>query len=90
MAIIQGGPVETAFGVYNDFFAYHNGVYVWDGVSPHAGSHAVKVLGWGNRDGLDYWLCANSWGTGWGRDGFFKIAFGQCGICGFAVAGDAA
>ena len=27
-----------------------------------------------------YWICKNSWGPGFGESGFFKIAFGQCGI----------
>jgi len=29
---------------------------------------------------MDYWLCANSWGTSWGEDGFFKIKVGDSGI----------
>lgn len=37
------------------------------------GGHAVKLLGWGNEGGKDYWLCANSWNTNWGINGFFKI-----------------
>lgn len=89
LAILQGGPLETTFGVYNDFFSYKSGVYVYNGTAAHAGGHAVKVLGWGKENGLDYWLCANSWGSGWGDQGYFKIAFGQCGICGSAIAGDA-
>ena len=38
------------------------------------GGHAVKLIGWGTENGLDYWLCANSWGTSWGMNGFFKLA----------------
>jgi cathepsin B len=45
-----------------------------------AGGHAVKVLGWGNEGGVDYWLCANSWSADWGMEGFFKIKMGDCGI----------
>ena len=44
------------------------------------GGHAVKMLGWGNENGVDYWLCANSWTTNWGENGYFKIKMGDCEI----------
>ena len=31
--------------------------------------HAVKILGWGVENGVDYWLAANSWNTHWGDKG---------------------
>jgi len=37
------------------------------------GGHAVKLLGWGTQGGLNYWLCANSWGPSWGENGYFKM-----------------
>lgn len=39
-------------------------------------------LGWGVEGKTPYWLCANSWGTSFGIDGFFKIYRGhdECGI----------
>ena len=78
-AIYAGGPMETGFTVYQDFFNYKSGVYkhVSGGV---AGGHAVKMLGWGVEGGQKYWLCANSWGADWGLAGFFKIAVGDSGI----------
>jgi cathepsin B len=77
--IAASGPVETGFTVYEDFFAYKSGVYhhVSGGV---AGGHAVKIVGWGVENGTNFWLCANSWGTGFGISGFFKIQQGDCGI----------
>ena len=77
--LYNNGPMEGAFTVYEDFFNYKSGVYyhVSGGV---AGGHAIKVLGWGVESGLNYWLCANSWGVGWGMTGFFKIKQGDCGI----------
>lgn len=45
--------------------------------------HAVKIIGWGEEDGIPYWLAANSWGDGWGElKGFFKILRGanECNI----------
>lgn len=77
--IYANGPMETDFTVYNDFFNYASGVYQHV-YGAYAGGHAVKILGWGTENGVDYWLCANSWGTGWGLDGFFKIKQGDCGI----------
>ena len=44
------------------------------------GGHAVKCIGYGTEKGVDYWLMANSWGTQWGEDGFFKIKQGDCGV----------
>jgi len=44
------------------------------------GGHAVKILGWGTDAGVNYWLCANSWGPKWGESGFFRIKQGDCGI----------
>jgi C1A family cysteine protease len=57
------------------FFEYRSGIY--ERIGANVGSHVVRVLGWGTTSGGDkYWICANSWGTGWGEDGFFKIKFG--------------
>ncbi len=54
------------------------------------GGHAVRILGWGvDKQGVDYWLVANSWGPEWGLDGFFKIRRGtnECGIESTPAAG---
>jgi len=71
------GPIQTAFLVYSSFMSYSHGVYAKhsDEVNPEGG-HAVKFMGWGTEDSTDYWLVANSWGTGWGLQGYFKIKRG--------------
>ena len=45
-------------------------------------NHAVTVVGYGTQDGEDYWLVKNSWGRGWGDEGYIKIqrGVGMCGI----------
>ena len=35
----------------------------------YKGGHAVKLIGWGSYDGVDYWLAANSWNSDWGDNG---------------------
>ncbi len=77
--LFNNGPLEGAFTVYEDFFNYHSGIYAH--VTGNAvGGHAIRVIGYGTEDGIDYWLCANSWGTEWGMNGFFKIRQGDSDI----------
>ncbi|XP_031486094.1 cathepsin B-like protease 3 [Nymphaea colorata] len=74
--IYTNGPVEAGFAIYQDFPLYESGVYKH--VSGKLiGHHAVKLIGWGTtEEGEDYWLAANSWNSGWGDNGFFKIKRG--------------
>ena len=77
-AIQKQGPIEAAFTVYQDLMNYKSGVYQHK-TGGMLGGHAIKCIGWGTENGVDYWLMANSWGTSWGMDGFFKIKRGDCG-----------
>ena len=36
----------------------------------------MVVIGWGRENGVDYWLCANSYGDFWGESGFIKMKMG--------------
>jgi hypothetical protein len=71
------GPVQVAFDVYLDFVTYEEGIYQKSNApgNTYLGGHAVMLLGWGYLNGIYYWICQNSWGTDWGENGFFKIAF---------------
>jgi C1A family cysteine protease len=72
------GPLVTTFMVYHDFWvSYQGGVYK-KGTSDKVGSHCVAVVGY--DDQLEAWIVKNSWGTGWGMNGFFLMGYGQCGI----------
>lgn len=80
-AIMEGGPVETAFTVFTDFANYVSGIYshVSGGME---GGHAVRIVGWGEDNGVKYWKVANSWNPYWGEKGYFRIKRGnsECGI----------
>lgn len=80
--IMKYGPVTGAFTVYESFETYTSGVWSYDAATAGAelGGHAIKVIGWGNENGEDYWLCNNSWNDTWGDLGTFKIKMGDVGI----------
>ncbi|KAG2374145.1 hypothetical protein C9374_010982 [Naegleria lovaniensis] len=80
--ILQNGPVNADYMVFQDFMTYKSGVYRHL-TGSFSGIHAVKIIGWGVENDIPYWLVANSWGTNWGFDGgHFKILRGhdECGI----------
>lgn len=87
--LMNHGPVEAAFEVYEDFPLYKSGVYKHT-TGKMLGGHAVKLMGWGEENGTKYWLVANSWNTDWGDNGYFKILRGsdECGIESELVAGE--
>ena len=87
--IMTSGPVETAFWVFGDFMHYGGGIYTRTPGSALEGGHAVKIIGWGEENGVPYWTVANSWGESWGEGGFFRIRRGtnECDIEGDVAAG---
>ena len=75
--IATNGPIMTGMEVNSDFFCYNDGVYTYD-YGDYVGNHAISVIGY--DDTQKCWICKNSWGTGWGDNRFFKIAYGECGM----------
>ncbi len=68
------GPLVGGFTVFYDFFSYSSGVYqyTWGDV---AGGHCISIIGWDDADSC--WIVKNSWGPGWGEDGYFRIRMGH-------------
>jgi C1A family cysteine protease len=71
------GSVSACFIVFQDFFSYGGGVYKHVS-GAQAGGHCVSLIGF--DDNLGCWIGKNSWGTGWGEQGFFRIGYGECAI----------
>lgn len=77
--LIENGPVEAVFTVYEDFMTYESGVY-HHVTGKKLGEHAVKVVGYGNVSNssggdnatVPYWIAANSWNK---VGAFFNVAF---------------
>ena len=75
--LMTQGPVQAVMEVYTDLFMYGGGIYQKTNLSSLAGHHAVRIVGWGQEGGVRYWRVANSWGTEWGEEGYFRILRGE-------------
>jgi len=78
--LINYGPVVSSIICYEDFQKGKFDIYSYDGVSSNNGGHAIVIVGYGFYNNKYYWLIQNSWGEGWGENGFAKIEFAQVGI----------
>ena len=79
IACMKTGPVTAGMWVYQDFMGYKGGIYKWNGSGSRLGGHAIRCIGYNTTPEAHY-ICANSWGTSWGEQGYFRIAVGQVGI----------
>lgn len=69
-------PVSVIITEGGDFKNYGSGIF-----QGYCGDlqnlHAVTIVGYGNENGIDYWLIKNSWGQTWGENGYMKILRGS-------------
>ena len=73
-ALATYGPLPIAFYVYEDFMHYKGGIYSYT-TGKELGGHGVLLVGY--NDAEQYFIVKNSWGPGWGENGFFRIAYSQ-------------
>ena len=79
---IMDQPVACYLEVFGDFMNYSSGVYEHV-TGNYRGGHFVVLVGW--DDALDCWICKNSWGEGWGENGYFRIKRGETEIGSWAM-----
>lgn len=78
-ALATYGPLVTTMEVYGDFFYYRGGVYEYT-AGTYQGAHAILLVGYADdatKAGGGYFTVKNSWGTGWGSEGYFYIAYSE-------------
>ena len=89
-AVATVGPISVSIDANHTSFQFHNKHEIYDDpdCSSESGQldHGVLVIGYGTtKDGRDYWLVKNSWGTDWGNEGYFKMARNKNNACGVAT-----
>uniref|UniRef100_A0A915PQQ5 Cathepsin L-like n=1 Tax=Setaria digitata TaxID=48799 RepID=A0A915PQQ5_9BILA len=89
IAVAKIGPISVAINAAMVQF-YKKGIFSSPTCSKSI-DHAMLAIGYGTdkvklKNGstkiVDYWLIKNSWGSGWGDDGYLKLARNQDNMCG--------
>jgi hypothetical protein len=75
--------LKTSIEVIDSFYDYVYGIYSDPACPSDKHNHAVAIVGWGTDEETkeDYWIMRNSWGTGWGMDGYFYMQRGTNMCC---------
>eukprot|EP01098_Paradermamoeba_levis_P009870 TRINITY_DN412_c0_g1_i1.p1 TRINITY_DN412_c0_g1~~TRINITY_DN412_c0_g1_i1.p1 ORF type:complete len:205 (-),score=44.07 TRINITY_DN412_c0_g1_i1:45-659(-) len=76
---LQKGVV--AAGINYDSAAYKSytktkGIIMYKSSDATNNNHAIAVVGYGEENGIKYWIIKNSNGPGWGEGGFMRIQRG--------------
>ena len=68
------GPLVVLMAVHSDLLYYGSGVYahVWGDLE---GYHAALAVGYDDEG--QYFIIKDSWGTGWGENGYLRVAYSE-------------
>jgi len=82
-AAVTQQPVAIAIEADQSAFQMYTSGVITKGCGTQL-DHGVLAVGYGTENGVDYFLVKNSWGAGWGDQGYVKI--GTNNVCGILMA----
>ncbi|CAK1590706.1 unnamed protein product [Parnassius mnemosyne] len=74
VALLKYGPVTVGIYAGTNMKFYSSGIFYDIDCSKSMLNHGVTVVGYGVRDGTNYWIVKNSWGEDWGEDGYILMS----------------
>ncbi|CAN0254770.1 unnamed protein product [Laminaria digitata] len=79
--LVLNGPLSVALDAAGMDY-YSDGIDMGEYCYPLEIDHAVLIVGFGEEDGVKYWLIKNSWAIWWGERGYYRLVRGEnaCGI----------
>lgn len=89
-AVANVGPTAVAVDAGSVYFQFYSrGIFDYNDCQrdrQHL-NHALTVIGYGSElseTPTDYWIMKNSWGVGWGDEGYIRLRRNQDNLCGIA------
>jgi len=88
-AVALVGPISIALDAETVVFQHYSSGVVTSTACGTTLDHGVLIVGYGEENGIKYWLVKNSWSASWGDKGYIKIQRSEStndgGICGVAM-----
>lgn len=89
MSAVAMRPVSIAIEADTKYFQFYSGGVLTSSSCGTTLDHGVLIVGYGEENGIKYWLVKNSWSSTWGDDGYVKIersdSTNDAGVCGIAM-----
>jgi cathepsin C len=88
--VYENGPISVSLEPHYSFMMYKSGIYDFNAATWFKSNltkpewqkvdHSVVLIGWGvekkNGQDIKYWILQNSWGPGWGENGYMRFRRG--------------